>query len=122
MGRKLPYPGFADLGETVARSNELMANIYLNEDNIDDLGRMVNALLSELWIMRDRMAVLETLLAKAGVVQADAIENFSYTPEQESEVEKLRDRMVASVVGAPIAAKEHHVEQILKRAGLNTPD
>lgn len=98
-----------------------MANIYLNEDNVDDLGRMVTALLSELWIMRDRMAVLETLLQKSGALDADAIENFSYTPAQEAEVEKLRDRMVASVVGAPIAAREHHVEQILKRAGLASP-
>ena len=95
-----------------------MANIYLNEDNVDDLGRMVAALLSEVWIIRDRMAVLEGLLVKNNVVLPDAIENFSFTPEQEAELEKVRDRMVSAVVGAPIAAKEHHVDQILKRAGL----
>lgn len=101
-----------------------MANIYLNENNVDDLGRMVAALLSELWIMRDRMAVLEALLEKADILAPGAIEGFSYTPAQEVEVEKLRDRIVASVVGAPVAAREHHVHQILERAGFPsfTPD
>jgi hypothetical protein len=95
-----------------------MANIYLNQDNVDDLGRMVTALLSEVWILRDRMAVLETMLDAKGVVDAKSIDDFSFTPEQEAELEKIRDRMVSAVVGAPIAAREHHVEQILKRAGL----
>lgn len=99
-----------------------MANIYLNEENVDDLGRMVAALLSEVWIMRDRMVVLEALLEKAGVVPADAIENFSYTPDQEAQAEIIRDRMISSVIGAPIAAVEHGVDQILKRAGLGSAD
>lgn len=97
-----------------------MANIYLDADNVDDLGRMVAALLSEVWIMRDRMAILETLLAEANVLTSEQIERHCYTPEQEREVEKLRDRMIASVIGAPIAAREHHVEEILGRAGFET--
>jgi nitrogen regulatory protein PII-like uncharacterized protein len=95
-----------------------MGNIYLNEDNVDDLGRMVVALLSEFWIMRDRMAILENLLVKAKVLGPDEIEEFSYTPEQEEEMEKLRDRIVAAVIGAPVAAKERSVDQILERAGF----
>lgn len=95
-----------------------MANTYLNEHNVDDLGRMVTALLSELWIMRDRMVVLESILEKAQLLESDAIERFAYTPAQEAEVEKLRDRIVASVLGAPLAAREHHVHEILERAGF----
>ena len=95
-----------------------MANIYLNEDNVDDLGRMLTALLSEVWIIRDRLAVLEGVLAQNKIVLPETIENFSFTPDQEAELEKVRDRMVSAVVGAPIAAREHHVDQILKRAGL----
>ncbi len=95
-----------------------MANVYLNEDNIDDLGRMVVALLSEFWVMRDRMAIMEALLVKAKVVGPDDIEQFSYTPEQEEEMEKLRDRIVTAVIGAPVAARERSVDQILERAGF----
>ena len=97
-----------------------MANIYLDADNVDDLGRMVSALLSELWIMRDRMAILESLLERANVLNAEQIDNHAFTPAEELELEKLRDRIVASVVGAPIAAREHHVHQILGRAGFET--
>ncbi len=99
-----------------------MANIYLNEDNIDDLGRMTLALLSEFWVMRDRMAIMEALLIKAKVIGPDDIEQFSYTPEQEVEMEKLRDRIVTAVIGAPVAAKERSVEQILERAGFKKPE
>lgn len=95
-----------------------MANIYLTEENTDDLGRMVVGLLSELWIMRDRMAVLEQLLVKSGVLAPDAIETFSWTPAQAAEMEKLRDKVVASVIGAPLAAQERGLDQILERAGF----
>jgi nitrogen regulatory protein PII-like uncharacterized protein len=95
-----------------------MANVYLNEDNVDDLGRMVLALLSEFWVMRDRMAVMEALLVKAKIFGPDDIEQFSYTAEQEQQIEALRDRIVAAVVGAPVAARERTLNQIMERAGF----
>lgn len=98
-----------------------MGNIYLNEDNVDDLGRMVVGLLSELWIMRDRMAVLEELLVQKGVLSADALEAFDWPAEKAVAMEALRDRIVASVIGAPIAARERSVDQILARAGYERP-
>ena len=99
-----------------------MGNEYLNDGNIDDLGRMVMALLSELWIMRDRMAILEKLLAAQNIIAPDAIDRFAPTPEVSAELEDLRDRMVASVVGAPLAAKDRSVDAILARAKMSRPD
>jgi hypothetical protein len=95
-----------------------MANTYLTENNIDDLGRMVVALLSELWIMRDRMAILEQVLVKSGALQADAVDAFTWTPEQTAEIDKLRDKLVSSVLGAPLAAEERDIDKILVRAGF----
>jgi hypothetical protein len=95
-----------------------MANVYLTEENTDDLARMVVGLLSEFWVMRDRMAVMEEILVKSGVLAADAIENFSWTPVQAAEMEKLRDKVVATVIGAPLAAQQRTVDQILERAGF----
>jgi hypothetical protein len=95
-----------------------MANTYLTENNIDDLGRMVVALLSELWIMRDRMAILEQVLVKSGALKPDAVDAFTWTPEQAVEIEKLRDKIVASVLGAPLAAEERDIDKILTRAGF----
>ena len=95
-----------------------MANTYLTENNIDDLGRMVVGLLSELWIMRDRMAILEQVLVKSGALKPDAVDAFSWTPEQAVEIDRLRDQMVAAVIGAPLAAEERDIDKILMRAGF----
>jgi hypothetical protein len=98
-----------------------MSNVYLDENNIDDLGRMVVALLSEVWIMRDRMAVMEELLAdKTGLTSAD-IDAYVPGPEAAARIERLRDRMVSSVVGAPLAARDRSVDGILQRAKMSRP-
>jgi hypothetical protein len=95
-----------------------MSNKYLTADNVDDLGRMLMALLSEVWIMRDRMAVTEKLLEeKIGLTTAD-IDDFVPDPEFSQTLEVLRDRVVGTVVSAPIAADDRSVDSILRRAGL----
>lgn len=98
-----------------------MANTYLSQDNIDDLGRMVTALLTELWIARDRVAVLERLLEEKGVLAQGEVDNYLPTPEFEATLEKLRDRMATNVIGAPLAARERSVDDILARAGMSRP-
>jgi len=98
-----------------------MANTYLSHDNVDDLGRMVTALLTELWITRDRVAVLERILEEKGVLAPGAVNDYIPSPEFETELEKLRDRMAGNVIGAPLAARERSVDQILARAGMSRP-
>jgi hypothetical protein len=98
-----------------------MGNIYLDENNIDDLGRMVTALLSELWIMRDRMAIMEKQLEENKIIPPGAIDDFVPSPAVSAELEILRDRMVASVIGAPLAAKDRSVDAILARAKMSRP-
>ena len=98
-----------------------MTNIYLDENNIDDLARMVTALLSEVWIMRDRMAVMEKLLGAKLEVSSQQIDDFIPNPEFAGYLEGLRDRLVTNVIGAPLAAKERSVDAILERAKLRRP-
>jgi hypothetical protein len=98
-----------------------MSNVYLDENNVDDLGRMIVGLLSELWIVRDRLAVVEELLVSNGVLAAEAVDGFAWSQAKAEEMEALRDRIVAAVIGAPIAAKERSVDQILERAGYQQP-
>ncbi len=98
-----------------------MANVYLDETNVDDLGRMVTSLLSEMWIMRDRMLVMEELLARQGILDSATLDAFDWPAEQVERVEALRDQMVGAVLGAPLAARERHVDQMLARAGYSRP-
>lgn len=98
-----------------------MAKPYLTEHNVDDLGRMLLALLSEVWIMRDRMAITEELLLqKAGISSAE-IDDYLPSPELAAKLGALRERFVMNVVGAPLSDVERDVDAILARAGLRRP-
>jgi hypothetical protein len=99
----------------------MMSNTYLTAENVDDLGRMTMALLAELWIVRDRVAVLEELLVERGGLAAGEIDDYVPNGAFAARLEILRDRMANAVVGAPIAAEERSVDQILARAGLTRP-
>lgn len=95
-----------------------MPESSLDSSNIDDLSRMLMALVQEVWIMRDRMAVTEQLLQeKAGISAAD-IDDFVGSEEYAESIRKMRDGFAMRIVGAPIAARERSVEQILERAGF----
>lgn len=93
----------------------------LDATNVDDLGRMVMALTQEVWVMRDRMAILEKLLADKAGIGAHDIESYVANADTKAEIEALRERFVAKVLGAPIAGRERSVDDILKRAGLKRP-
>ena len=95
-----------------------MTDATMPPESMDDLSRIVMALVQEVWILRDRMAVTERLLAdRAGISAAD-IDDHVGDAAYKADIEKLRDRFVAKVIGAPIAGRERSVEQILARAGL----
>jgi hypothetical protein len=94
-----------------------MTQSYLSEANVDDLGRMIMALLGELWVTRDRLALLETVLEKSGTIAAKTLDDYVPTADESRRLEAMRDLLVSSVIGAPVAAQERSVEDILKRAG-----
>ncbi len=98
-----------------------MTDATMPPESIDDVARIVMALVQEVWIMRDRMAVTERLLAaRTGITAAD-IDDYVGDAGFKTDIEKLRDRFTAKVIGAPLAARERSVEQILTRAGLLSP-
>jgi hypothetical protein len=95
-----------------------MANHYLNETSVDDLARMLTALVAEVWVMRDRMAVMERLLGeKVGVSSAD-LDAFVPPADMAAELQRLRDRVIGNVIGAPAAARTRDVDSILAAAGI----
>lgn len=95
-----------------------MSGSQLGSSNIDDLSRMFMALVQEVWIMRDRMAVTEQLLEeKLGITPGD-IDDFVGSPEYQDAIGKMRDQFATRIVGAPIAARERSVGEILERAGF----
>lgn len=102
-------------------SDETSPYTYLGDANIDDLARMLVALAQESWAMRDRMMVLEKLLEERAGITASDIDDYVPSSAARAEIEALRERFVAKVIGAPVAAHERGVDQILARAGMARP-
>jgi hypothetical protein len=73
---------------------------YLGEPRLDDLARMIFELTSELWILRDRTMMLESVLEANGIVPAGAVD--SAQPDQEMSLRLLAERkaLAARVYGA----------------------
>ena len=85
-------------------------NPITGSDDMDAIMRINTELMSELWILRDRVAVLEKLLDEKGVVARKSIDD--YAPE--GDFAKERDRFVRRVAGAPWEV-EFTLESLVKR-------
>jgi hypothetical protein len=72
---------------------------YMGDAIIDTLVRMNTELMSELWILRDRVTILEHMLQEKGVVDRKAIDDFVPTGDLAKELVRERDALVQKVVG-----------------------
>jgi len=88
---------------------------YLEAGDVDAVARMLNALLTEHWIMRDRLAILEQLLVEGGLVQADTIDRYTPDDQFAQRLEALRETTFANVLGAPFAQDGRTVENLRNR-------
>ena len=79
---------------------------YLGERRLDDVARMLFELTSELWILKDRVLVLEDQLQRSGALAAGAVD--AAVPEEEL-AERLsaeRRRLATRVYGAVLGSDE----------------
>ena len=84
----------------MARTTQTPERAYLSSAELDSLARMHAEMMSELWILRDRVLVLEQLLTESGTLQAEQVDQYSPGPELTAKLNADRDRMVARIVGA----------------------
>ena len=73
---------------------------YLGSDRLDDLARMLTELASEVWILKDRNMVLETLLAEHGAVTPAQVEAYQPDPETARRILAERAAFTARIFGA----------------------
>jgi hypothetical protein len=92
------YAEYAVKGDSEARN-------ILSPAHNDALGEAILALTSEVWVLTDRLMVLEEVLKTTGVDVTAAIESFAPTPELEKRLDARRDRLIAAVVDALAGAK-----------------
>jgi hypothetical protein len=72
----------------------------LHEGDTGHLGAAVLALTREVWVLTDRLAVLEAVLATHGIDAASAIEAYQPDAELQAALDAKGQRLVASVVNA----------------------
>lgn len=95
---------------------------YLGAESVTDVARMVMALMSEVWILRDRQIVTEHLLETQGSVTRQQIDDFVPRGDLAEQIAAERQRFANLVAGAPMAGTQRSVAQILERAGMAAPE
>lgn len=87
---------------------------YFSSAELDAFARIQTELLSELWVLRDRVMVLESLLEQHGVLKRDQIDHHQPSVELEQKLKSERDKMVTRVLNAG-QRKELKVEEIVAK-------
>jgi hypothetical protein len=77
-----------------------MSSNNLRPEDIDRLGQALITLTKELWVVKDRVRVLETVLADAGVVTPDAVDTFQPDEALQEVLDKDRAQLIEQVLGA----------------------
>ena len=87
----------------------------LSTQETETLAATQTEMLSELWILRDRVLVLEHLLAEAGILKPGQLDDYAPPEELAMKLDKERDQFVARVVGAG-HRKSYSVEGLIAQA------
>ena len=87
---------------------------YLVPEDVDALARQNTNLMTELWIVKDRLALLESMLENAGILKRSDIENEVPSDALEHELAQERTAYIQRVIGLP--PEERTVENLKKMA------
>jgi hypothetical protein len=96
-----PPERHAEPRETGPAPMRAVPSPYLKDELLDALARMNMELLSELWIARDRMAVLEQVLIENGCLAPAAVDDYVPSEAVAERMAALRSLMVENVLTAP---------------------
>jgi SAM-dependent methyltransferase len=95
---------------------------YLGQMELDDVMRMNTELLAELWILRDRVTVLEHMLEEKQIIDRKALADFVPQGElAQGNLERERNALVTRVAGAP-HAETYDFETLAKQADVGLID
>ncbi|MCB2108511.1 MAG: hypothetical protein KDE14_12470 [Rhodobacteraceae bacterium] len=72
---------------------------YTGDEMMDNVIRMNAELMSEVWILRDRVTILEHMLQEKGIVERKALDDFVPSGDLAKELLNERDALVERVVG-----------------------
>ncbi|MFF5228261.1 hypothetical protein [Dactylosporangium sp. NPDC000521] len=74
---------------------------YLEHATIDDLARMIEGLVEELWVTKDRLLVLEEVLVGKGPLSESTVDEHLPSERLQAVLRRERMRLIQRVLGAP---------------------
>jgi hypothetical protein len=77
-----------------------MSEHNLRAYDLDRLGQALITLTKELWVVKDRVRILEATLAEAGVMVPDAVDRFQPGAELSESLSADRALLIEHVLGA----------------------
>ena len=72
----------------------------LRPDDLDRLGQALITLTKELWVTKDRLRILEAVLADSGVITPGAVDGFQPDDALLKMLDKDREQLIEQVLGA----------------------
>lgn len=82
-------------------SKRLSTEPYLTAADVDQLARQNVQLITELWIVKDRLAVLERLLTEKGILDVGAVDTTTPDEALGPILDAERDSYIKRVLGLP---------------------
>jgi hypothetical protein len=89
---------------------------FFPESGNDEQMSMILELMSEVWIVRERMFALEQVAAEAGLPLAEKLENWQPSDAQAKELDTQRNRMIKTVLRS---LEANHVPGLHLRRSLD---
>lgn len=76
------------------------AKPLLKTNQLDNLGEAILTLTRELWVLTDRVHVLEAVLEQSGLDVRDAVDRFQPSPAFQADLDARGAQLVEAIVGA----------------------
>ena len=77
-----------------------MSEQNLRAEDLDRMGQALITLTKELWVVKDRVRILEAKLADAGVMAPDAVDRFQPDATLSESLSADRAQLIEQVLGA----------------------
>ena len=87
---------------------------FFDAPYVDELLRMNTELLAELWIVKDRLLILERVVCEKLEIDRSEIDRFVPTGPFAEELDRERETMMKKVMHAPFAETDRRVDSIIE--------
>ncbi|MFN8534257.1 MAG: hypothetical protein U0556_12015 [Dehalococcoidia bacterium] len=71
---------------------------YFDDANLDRVMAVIITMANELWVTKDRLMILERMIAKRGGISPDQLDRYQPTDEERGELEAARKTYIARVL------------------------